>query len=67
MSFAIGLWVRDTAMKLRKEGMAQTRMSLDYFSKSTAPHKASYSFNDNNDGWSMKVNNTDEDLTWLIK
>ena len=68
MSFAIGLWVRDTAMKLRKEGMAQTRMSLDYVGKANSIHKPMYGFGNGNDnGWSMKVNGNDEDLTWLIK
>ena len=65
MSFAIGLWVRDTALKLRQEGMLKTRLSLEYMNKSTTIHKSSGYFQ--NDGWTMKVNGQDEDLTWLIK
>jgi hypothetical protein len=67
MSFSIGLWVRDTALKLRQEGLMKTRMSLDYMGKSTTPLKPSYHFGDDNNGWSMNVNGQNEDLTWLIK
>ncbi len=66
MSFAIGLWVRDTAIKLRQEGLMKTRMSLDYMGKASVPHKTTYGFGDDT-GWNMKVNGQDEDLTWLIK
>ena len=67
MSFSIGLWVRDTALKLRQEGLTKTRMSLDYMGKSTTPLKTSYQYGDDKDGWSMNVNGHTEDLTWLIK
>jgi hypothetical protein len=36
MSFAMGLWVRDTALKLRQDGMMRTKLALDYMQKSTA-------------------------------
>ena len=65
MSFAIGLWVRDSALKLRQEGMIRTRLSLDYMNKSTTIQKTNTFVQ--NDGWSMKVNGSEEDLTWLIK
>ena len=65
MSFAIGLWVRDSALKLRQEGMIRTRLSLDYMNKSTTIQKTNTFVQ--NDGWSMKVNGSDEDITWLIK
>ena len=65
MSFAIGLWVRDTAIKLRQEGLTRTRMSLDYMGK--GGQIQSTTDNQFDDGWSMKVRGNDEDLTWLIK
>jgi hypothetical protein len=65
MSFAIGLWVRDSALKLRQEGMLKTRLSLDYMNKSTIIQKTNTLVQ--NDGWSMKVNGSEEDITWLIK
>lgn len=67
MSFSIGLWVRDTALKLRQEGLMKTRMSLDYMGKSTTPLKPSYQYGDDGYGWNMNVNGHNEDLTWLIK
>jgi hypothetical protein len=65
MSFAIGLWVRDTAIKLRQEGLVRTRMSLDYIGKGGQIQSTTQ--NQFDDGWSMKVRGNDEDLTWLIK
>ena len=51
--------------KLRQEGMVRTRLSLDYMNKSTTIQKTNTFVQ--NDGWSMKVNGSDEDITWLIK
>jgi hypothetical protein len=65
MSFAIGLWVRDTALKLREEGMLKTRMSLDYMGKSKGIYSTNTMTHDT--GWTMKVGQKNEDLTWLIK
>ena len=65
MSFSIGLWVRDTAIKLRQEGLMRTRMSLDYIGKGNPIQSSAPSNFD--DGWSMKIRGNDEDLTWLIK
>jgi hypothetical protein len=65
VSFAIGLWVRDTAIKLRQEGLMRTRMSLDYIGKGGQIQATNQ--NQFDDGWSMKVRGNDEDLTWLIK
>jgi hypothetical protein len=65
MSFSIGLWVRDTAIKLRQEGLVRTRLGLDYIGKGSAIKSTIQ--NQSNDGWSMKVRGEDQDLTWLIK
>ena len=65
MSLAIGLWVRDTALRLRAEGIELTKRSLDYFQS----HQAIYDEDaeHENDSWKMTVGNEKEDLTWLIK
>ena len=64
MSLAIGLWVRDTALRLSAEGMElqKTVLSkmLDYDMVYTADEAKS-------DDWMMETGNTKEDLTWLIK
>ena len=65
MSFSIALWVRDTALKLRQEGMLKTRLSLDYMGKSSGI-QTSLNMTQNNE-WSIRVNGKNEDITWLIK
>ena len=65
MSLAIGLWVRDTALRLRAEGIELTKRSFDYFQS----HQAIYDTDgeNENDSWKMDVGKEQEDLTWLIK
>jgi hypothetical protein len=68
ISLAIGLWVRDTALKLRQEGLFKTRMSLEYLNKSTIVQNSQYTnFNSPQQSWKMDVNGSTEDLNWLIK
>jgi len=68
MAFAIGLFVRDSALKLRNEGLAMNKNALRLMSKTgnggfsnTSPLR--------DDPWKMKMGGRgpDEDLTWLIK
>jgi hypothetical protein len=62
MSFCIGLWVRDTALRLRQAGIELTKRTLDH-AKSTAIYKSS----NNNNSWKMDTNNGDqEDISWLL-
>lgn len=67
LSFSIGLWVRDTALRLRQEGMELTRRSLGGISNS----KGLYSSTNNksklsDSGWTHQIKGEDSDLTWLI-
>ena len=69
MSFSIGLWVRDTALRLRQEGIDLTKKALGGIS--TATHGAVYGGNSLPNGmetnpWKQKIGDSDEDLTWLI-
>ena len=69
MSFAIGLWVRDTALKLRQEGMMRTKLALDYMQKSTQVFNPANMKDIKKDtGWAMDVGDRKpgEDLTWLL-
>jgi hypothetical protein len=64
MSFSIGLWVRDTALRLRQEGIELNKRTLNHISKYEGVQT-----NNNipqNNPWSMKVKNQDEDLKWLL-
>jgi hypothetical protein len=64
MSLAIGLWVRDTALRLNAEGIALQKTVLSKM----LDYEAVYTPTDNQtDDWVMETGNTKEDLTWLIK
>lgn len=69
MSFAMGLWVRDTALKLRQEGMMRTKLALDYMQKSTQVFNPANMIDQKKEaGWVMDVGSKkkNEDLTWLL-
>jgi hypothetical protein len=62
MSFAIALWVRDTALRLRQQGLDLSRKSLGYFGKS----KGVYTSTGNSSNGSWDWNGEKDGLTWLI-
>jgi hypothetical protein len=66
MSFCIGLWLRDTALKLRQHGIDLNKRALSQFQKSTS---VIYTGNRNakDTGWTWNTGYGDENLTWLIK
>ena len=70
MSLAISLWVRDTALRLRQEGIDLTKQALG----GIGAHQldvAGMGFGGNTqleeNPWNMRVGDSNEDLTWLIK
>ena len=67
MGFSIGLWVRDTALRLRQEGIDLTKQALGGISTQTYSGVYGgqiYGMDDN--PWSMKVGDSYEDLSsWL--
>jgi len=69
MSLSIGLWVRDTALRLRQEGIDLTKKTLGGIGQSTDGLVSGFGGNESMDEnpWKMRVGNTNEDLTWLIK
>lgn len=62
MSWSMGLWVRDTALRLRQQGIELTKTTLNHM-RSTGVYRPSYS---NTDSWNMDVNGQQEDISWLI-
>lgn len=62
MSFAIALWVRDTALRLRQQGLDLSRKSLGHFGKS----KGVYTSTGNSSNGSWDWNGKKDGLTWLI-
>ena len=65
MSFCIGLWVRDTAFRLKQQGLDLTKRTLSYISKSNpVVYKST---NQTQAGWNMDTGHgSKEDLTWLL-
>ena len=62
MSFALTLWVRDTALRLRNEGIELTKRTLSGAASQMIPQKPT----NENDSWSWDVNGEKESLDWLI-
>jgi hypothetical protein len=65
MSFGTALWVRDTAIKLRQQGLDLTRRTLTHaYKTNTIIHRGN---NLPNNPWQMKnVKGGDEDIRWLL-
>ena len=65
MSFSTGLWVRDTALKLRQQGMDLTRSALSHIGKSSTGVYSNRTAGQ--DPWKQKDRfGNDNDLTWLL-
>ena len=66
MAISIGLWVRDTALRLRQEGIDLTKQAVSGITSNTA--QGIYGGNDtmNDNPWKMRVGDDFEDLSqWL--
>ena len=65
MSFSTGLWVRDTALKLRQQGIDLSKTALSHMGKSTSGVYSARSAGQ--DPWKQKdIHGNDQDLTWLL-
>jgi hypothetical protein len=65
MAYAIALWLRDTSLKLRQQGINLTKQTLTRFTKSE-PVIYTGKPSNNADGWSWNNGRNDENLTWLL-
>jgi len=67
MSLAIGLWVRDTALRLLQEGIDLTQSGLNAISTTTQP-SGFYGggWQSDDDQWTMNVQGQEESLEWLL-
>ena len=64
MAFAIGLWVRDTALRLHQQGIDLTRKSLSHYGKTNSGVYSTK--NTPRNQWDWKVGKDNDSLTWLI-
>ena len=63
MSFAIGLWVRDTALRLRTEGIELTKKTLNRMQDVDGLYTPE---ENKNDSWEWDVDKKKESLEWLL-
>lgn len=66
MCMSIGLWVRDTAIRLRQEGIDLTKNALGSISQQVEPIGFFSGAENVENPWKMRIGNEEEDLTWLI-
>lgn len=67
MAFGIGLWVRDTALRLRQQGVNLTKHALGGIGSNITSYDGVYGVSNLDENpWKMQVGNDVEDLTkWL--
>tara|TARA_R110000787_G_scaffold42773_2_gene105025 strand:- start:5969 stop:7549 length:1581 start_codon:yes stop_codon:yes gene_type:complete len=65
MAFCIGLWLRDTSLKLRQQGIDLNKRALSQFQKTD---NVIYTGNNRprDSGWDWHNGQNDEGLTWLL-
>ena len=63
MSFAIALWVRDTALRLRTEGIELTKKTLNRMQDIDGLYTPE---ENKNESWDWEIDKKKEALTWLL-
>ena len=63
MYYAMGLWIRETALRLRSEGINLQKKAINSITSNQGVYIPA---NNQNSSWTMEVNKEQEDLTWLI-
>jgi hypothetical protein len=66
MSFCIGLWLRDTALRLRQQGIDLNKRALSQFQKASSVIYTGKN-GQADTGWNWNPGDGDQDLTWLIR
>ena len=66
MAFSIAMWVRDTALKLKQQGIELDKMAINRIGKNNQ-HGVYTNSNIEKNPWKQKTGRgQDEDLTWLL-
>ena len=67
MSFNTAMYVRDTALKNKQQGIEMTRATIGNISR-PSQYQGAYFASGTDNPYSMKLNNDqNEDISWLIK
>ena len=64
MALGIGLWVRETALRLRIEGIELQKKAINNITSNQGVYTPT---NNQNDSWIMETGKEKESLEWLIK
>jgi len=63
MSFAMGLWIRETALRLRAEGISLQKKAMNSITSNQGVYTPK---NNQNESWTMNTGKEQESLDWLL-
>ncbi len=66
MSFATGMYVRDTALKFRSQGLDLTRATLSNMATVRPNAQGNFTMNGKPNPYQMNINGQDENISWLL-
>ena len=66
MAFSIAMYIRDTALKLRNDGLELNKRAIGLMGNSTTYNGVYSQRSNENNSWNMNINGESEDLTWLL-
>ena len=66
MSYSIAMYIRDTALKYRQQGIELTKATLNNIQKPSQYQGAYFALGEDNPYSMITNHNTSEDLTWLL-
>jgi hypothetical protein len=65
MSYSIGMYLRDTALKNKAQGIELTRATLNNISR-PSQYQGAYFASGTDNPYAMKTNDGTEDISWLL-
>ncbi len=66
MSLGIGMYIRDTALRYKQQGLDLTKAALNNIIVNRTNFSAGYNNNQVQNPYSMKINGQDEDYRWMF-
>ena len=63
MSYAMGLWIRETALRLRAEGISLQKKAMNSITSNQGVYTPK---NNQNESWTMNTGKEQESLDWLL-
>ena len=63
MSYAMGLWIRETALRLRAEGIELQKKAMSSITSNQGVYTPKQNINDS---WTMEIKKRQESLDWLL-